>query len=280
MQTPKIENKIEANNENQKIRHIRKRSINQKMINFNNNYNHEHLKTDINNDVLKYDSRTFKSERNSYNRFFNSNKIEFTPRNNNDKKPLIKNSLIENINTPKKEKQTTKEEEEIPILNINNEMKKKYSVIPLKNNNINYKINNNLNYYPNNIKNNQKPLENNNQSNTQTNFYNPKLNDNYIQKPLEYNLLNENNTKNNNYLNNRNDIISKEIYNNNNYPKNIKDNNIPFQKPKDLTLNLENQKHNNQKKFNYTPSTPNIKNTSLLNFLGFHQPIKKIKKNK
>ena len=214
--------------------------------------------------------------------------------------------MIENINIPIKEKQPTKKEEDIPIRNINNEMKKKYSVIPLKNNNINYKINNNLNYFPNNIKNTQKPLENNNLTKTQTNFYNPKLNDNNIQKPLEYNsqthndfypkdsnkknlnekiisdnnrinkykLLNENNTKNNNYLTHRNDINSKEI-NNNNYPKNIKANNIPFQKPKDLTLNFENQNHNNQKQFHYTPSTPNIKKTSQLNFFARYQGIRK-----
>ena len=242
LQTPKLENKIEAINEKPAIKNFINNPLNQKKININNNYNHENLRTDITGDISKYNYNTYY---NKYNDLIKNHNIVLRQRNNNNKKLIRGNSLREN-------------EEDIPNLNINNEINLKYNSI--KQNNINIKNDRSKFLEP-------KPSEYNNQ--THQNFY-PKdsmrMNFNnfntFDERISVGNNRNEINKIQQNSKNNTPRIgeIKKEIFKNDIRPKSIRANNISFQKPKDLKLDSAHQIQNNQRKINNTRSAANLNN--------------------
>ena len=232
------------------------------MININNNYYHEHLRTDITSDISKYNYNTVNNEKKNYykyNELINNNNIVYRQRNNNDKKLIYDYSLREINANPLKERLSTNEED-IPNLNINNEINLKYNAI--KQNNINIKNDRSKVLEP-------KPSDYNNQRHE--NFY-----------PKNFMRMNFNNSNSFDERisvgNNRNEInkiqqnvkintprigeIKKEIFKNDIRHKSIRANNNPFQKPKDLKLDFDNQIQNNQTKINYTLSAANLNNRS------------------
>ena len=260
LQTPKIKNKIESIDEKPEIKNFMKNPLYQKMNNIYNNYNHEYLKTDITDDISKYNSNTIKNEKKYDYNYINlerNNNISLRQRNNNDKK-LVSDYCLREINVnPLKERLSTNEDN-MPNLNINNEMNLKYNDKKQKNINIKNDRHKILE---------SKPSDYNNQ--THENFY-PKnsmrMNFNnfntFDERISVGNNRNEINKIQQNSKNNTPRIgeIKKEIFKNDIRPKSIRANNNPFQKPKDLKLDSANQIQNNQRKINYTPSAANLNN--------------------
>ena len=211
-------------------------------------------------DILKYNSNTIKNEKKYDYNYINlerNNNISLRQRNNNDKK-LVSDYCLREINVnPLKERLSTNEDN-MPNLNINNEMNLKYN--DTKQKNINIKNNRHKILEP-------KPSDYNNQ--THENFY-PK-------NSMRMNFNNFNTFDERISVgNNRNEInkiqqnvkintprineIKKLIFKNDIRPKSIRANNNPFQKPKDLKLDSANQIQNNQRNINYTLSAANLNN--------------------
>ena len=221
-----VEFKTRAENE----KGIPKELINERIIDYPNN--NDVCQTDINLDLRKY----------------NGHKIKYQNINQNYNKKIEKK-----INIPLKEKQNTIEEE-IPILNINDELRKRNLEIPIKKNIYNNKDNNihnnilskSLEYSDkiNNIlfpkfitkKDNNEAISLDNSRNRINKYYN-----NYTHS---YRNSSTRRIKTKKYLNLKNEGI-------NNYPK-----------YRYFIGEFGNLNQNNQNRFNHIPSTPNINNSS------------------
>ena len=221
-----VEFKTRAENE----KGIPKELINERIIDYPNN--NDICQTDINLDLRKY----------------NGHKIKYQNINQNYNKKIEKK-----INIPLKEKQNTIEEE-IPILNINDELRKINLEIPIKKNIYNNKDNN----IHNNIL--SKSLEYSDRIN---NILFPKFitkKDNNEKISLDNSRNRINKYYNNNTYRNRNSstrrIRTKKYLN----LKNEGINNYP--KYRYFIGEFGNINQNNQNRFNHIPSTPNINNSS------------------
>ena len=222
-----VEFKTRAENE----KGIPKELINERIIDYPNN--NDVCQTDINLDLRKY----------------NGHKIKYQNINQNYNKKIEKK-----INIPLKEKQNTTEEE-IPILNINDELRKRTLEIPIKKNIYNNKDNN----IHNNIL--SKSLEYSDRIN---NFLFPK----FITKKDNNEAISLDNSRNriNKYYNNythsyRNSSTIRIIATNNWNLKNEGINYYPKNRYKFIG-EFGNLNQNNQNRFNHKPSTPNINNSS------------------
>ena len=221
-----VEFKTRAENE----KGIPKKLINERIIDYPNN-----------NDV-------FQTDINFYLRKYNGHEVKHQNINENYNKKIEKK-----INIPLKEKQNTIEEE-IPILNINDEFRKRNLEIPIKKNIYNNKDNN----IHNNIL--SKSLEYSDRIN---NILFPKFitkKDNNEKISLDNSRNRINKYYNNKTYRNRNSstrrIITKKYLN----LKNEGINN--YRKYRYFIGEFRNINQNNQNRFNHIPSTPNINNSS------------------